>query len=71
MSKIPTPVKPVDPARNTSTVLGPMSEQSTVQMNLQNEKCFWNDTEFSQGDQIISDGKCYECSYGRWVEVDD
>ncbi len=71
MSKTPTHVKPVDPARNTSTVLGPMSEQSTVQMNLQKEKCYWNDTEFSQGEQIISDGKCYECSYGRWVEVDD
>ena len=67
----PTPVEQADPEKNTSTILGPMSEQSTVQMNLQNEKCYWNDKEFSQGDQISVDGECYECSYGRWVKIDD
>jgi len=71
MSKTPTPVKPTDPDKNTSTILGPMSDQATVQMDLQNEKCYWNSDAFSQGDQISVDGKYYECSYGRWVEVDD
>jgi len=65
------PVEAPDPAKNTSEILGPMSEEATVSMNLQNENCYWNDAEFSQGDQVTVDGKCYECSYTRWLEVDD
>ena len=64
-------VEPVDPAKKTSEILGPMSEEATVQIDKQNEKCFWNDAEFSQGDQVSHDGDCYECSYGRWLKVDD
>lgn len=71
MADNPTPVEPADPGKKTSKILGPMSEQETVQMELQNEKCYWNDAEFSQGDQVSLDGECYECSYGRWVMVDD
>jgi len=48
-----------------------MSEEATVRMDLENKQCYWNDAEFSQGDQVIADGKRYECSYTRWVEVDD
>lgn len=65
------PVEAPDPAKNTSVILGPMSEEATVRMDLQNEKCYWNDTEFSHGDQVSVGGKCYECSYTRWLEVDD
>ena len=65
------PVEAPDSAKKTSEILGPMSEEATVEMDLQNEKCYWNDVEFSQGDQVIADGKCYECSYTRWLEVDD
>ena len=64
-------VEAADPAKKTSEVLGPMSEQATVQMSKQDEKCYWNDDEFSHGDQVMADGECYECSYGRWVLVDD
>lgn len=67
----PINVEPVDPAKKTSEILGPMSEESTVRMDLQNEKCYWNDTEFAHGDQVTIEGKCYECSYTRWLEVDD
>jgi len=67
----PTPVEPVDPVKRTSDVLGLMSEEATVQISKQNEKCYWNDDEFSHGDQVDTDGDCYECSYGRWVKVDD
>ena len=67
----PVEVEAPDPSKNTSEILGPMSEEATVSMDLQNEKCYWNDVEFSQGDQIIAEGKCYECSYSRWLEVDD
>ena len=65
------PVEAPDSSKNTSEILGLMSEEATVRMDLQNEKCYWNDAEFSQGDQVIVDGKCYECSYTRWLEVDD
>jgi hypothetical protein len=64
-------VEPVDPDKKTSEILGPMSEEATVEMDLQNENCYWNDVEFSQGDQVTVEGKCYECSYTRWLEVDD
>ena len=67
----PTAVEPVDPDKKTSEILGPMSEEATVRMDLQSEKCYWNDAGFSHGDQVSVEGKCYECSYTRWLEVDD
>lgn len=67
----PTPVEPVDSTKKTSEILGPMSEEDTVQISKQSEKCYWNDNEFSHGDQINTGGECFECSYGRWVKVDD
>ena len=67
----PVEVEAPDPANKTSEILGPMSEKATVKMDLQNENCYWNDAEYSHGDQVTVDGKCYECSYTRWVEVDD
>lgn len=67
----PTAVEAVDPDKKTSEILGPMSEEATVRMDLQSEKCYWNDAEFAHGDQVSVDGKSYECSYTRWLEVDD
>lgn len=64
-----TPVDPADPGKKTSDILGPDSDEATVQMDQLEEKCYWNDAEFATGDQITTDGKCYECSFGRWVEV--
>ena len=66
-----TPVDPADPGKKTSDIVGPMSDEATVQMELQDEKCYWNDQAFSQGDQVESAGTCYECSFGRWVEIED
>ena len=66
-----TPVKPVDPGKRTSEILGPTSDEATVQMSKQTEKCVWNDVEYAQGQQVSVDGKCYECSFGHWVEIDD
>ena len=65
------PVETPAPSKKTSEILGPMSEEATVRMDLQSENCYWNDAEFSQGDQVTVDGKRYECSYSRWLEVDD
>ena len=67
----PVEVEAPDSSKKTSEILGPMSEEATVRMDLQNEQCYWNDAEFSHGDQVSVDGKRYECSYTRWVEVDD
>ena len=66
-----TPVEPIDPAKKNSEILGPTSDEATVQMDMQDDKCFWNDAEFSQGDEISSDGKSYTCSFGRWLERED
>ena len=71
MSNKVVEVEAPDPEKKTSDILGPMSEEATVRMDLQNDHCYWNDAEFSQGDQVSHDGKRYECSYTRWVEVDD
>ena len=65
-----TPVDPVDPGKKNSEILGPNSDEATVQMDQLEEKCYWNDAEFGTGDQVTADGKCYECSFGRWIEIE-
>ena len=64
------PVANPDPARKTSAISGPTSDEATVSMDLANAKCVWNDAEYATGDRVSNDGKTYECSYGRWVEVE-
>ena len=66
-----TPVDPIDPAKKTSRVTDEIGDEITVSMDLMNAKCIWNDQEFTQGDRIENDGKCYECTFGRWVMVGD
>jgi hypothetical protein len=66
-----TQVEAVDPAKKTSPITGPVHDEATVQMDQIEETCFWNDTEFTLGDRVSVDGKCYECNLGRWVEIDD
>ena len=68
---MPTTVDPVDDAKKNSEILGPDSDEATVQMDQLEDKCYWNDTEFATGDQVESKGKCYECSFGRWIPLDD
>jgi len=36
-------VEAPDSSKKTSEILGPMSEEATVKMDLQNEHCYWND----------------------------
>lgn len=67
----PKTVEPADPARKTSEILSATSDEATVQMDQLEQNCFWNDESFAQGDQISVDGKCYVCSFGRWVPSDD
>ena len=64
-------VDPADPAKKTSEIAGPSAEEATVSMELLNENCYWNDQEFKLGQRVTAEGKCYECSFGRWLEVDD
>lgn len=64
-----TPVEQVDPAKKTSEIIGPMSDEATVNMALQDEKCFWNDAEYSHGDQVELGDECFECSFGRWIKI--
>lgn len=65
-----TEVGPVDNSKKNSEVLGPTSDEATVQMDQLEEKCYWNDAEFTGGEQVSNDGKCYECSFGRWIEIE-
>ena len=68
---MPTTVDPVDDSKKNSEILGPNSDEATIQMDQLEEKCYWNDAEFATGDQVESEGKCYECSFGRWIPLDD
>ena len=65
----PTPVDAAEPPKKTSEIIGPVSNEATVQMNRSEEKCYWNDAEFSPGAKVSTGGKCYECCFGRWVET--
>ena len=63
-------VGPIDNSKKNSEVLGPTGDEATVQMDQLEEKCCWNDVEYSTGDQVANDGKCYECSFSRWIEIE-
>ena len=64
-------VEPADPSKKTSEILGPSSDEATVQMDQLDLSCYWNDEEFPQGSQVDTGGTCYECSFGRWIPLDD
>lgn len=57
-----------DPSKKNSQVLDCSIEEMTVQMDQQNNSCFWNGQEFSAGDKVSVNGECYECSFARWVK---
>jgi hypothetical protein len=63
-------VKAADPSKKTSEILGPTSDEATVQMSELDQKCFWNDVEYNQGQQVVAEGKKYECSFGKWIPLD-
>ena len=67
----PQPVKPAEPGKKTSEILTQTGDERTVKMDLQDAKCHWNDQEFAQGARVDAGGKCYECSFGRWLPVED
>ncbi|MEJ2761230.1 MAG: hypothetical protein P8126_06720 [Gammaproteobacteria bacterium] len=67
----PKVVEPADPSKKTSRVLNVTGNEATVQMDQLDKNCFWNDEAFAQGSRIEVEGTCYECSFGRWVLVDD
>lgn len=68
----PKAVEPADPAKKTSEITSAITDETTVQMDkVKQTSCFWNDETFAQGEQITVDGKCYECSFGRWVTINN
>jgi len=68
MSDTGVSVDAVDPSKKNSEIVDATADEATVSMELQNAKCYWNDVEYSQGSRVNSGGKCYECSFGHWVE---
>jgi len=64
-------VEAVDASKKTSVIVEAGADVTTVSMELQDAKCYWNDIEYSRGARVNSDGKVYECSFGRWVEQED
>ena len=65
-----TKVDPADPAKKTSEIVGPTSDEATVQMSQLDRKCWWNGAEYDQGARIDAGGDRYECSFGKWVPLD-
>ena len=66
----PTVVDPADPARRNSEILGPTSDEATVQMSEMDEKCYWNDVVYEQGASITTGNASYVCSFGKWIPSD-
>ena len=66
----PIRVDVADPSKKTSEILGPTSDEATVQMSELTQKCYWNDVEYEQGARVEAGNDCYECSFGRWIPLD-
>jgi len=66
----PIKVDAAEPSKKTSEILGPTSDEATVQMSELDQKCYWNDVEYAQGARISDKGKRYECSFGKWIPLD-
>jgi len=64
------PVDAADPSKKTSDILGPASDEATVQMAEMDRKCYWNNVEYEQGVKISTGGMRYTCSFGKWVPLD-
>lgn len=65
-----TSVAPHDPARKNSPLVGPTEGESTIVMDASANRCIWNDEEFLDGALVECEGKTYECTFGRWAQVD-
>lgn len=46
-----------DTTKETSEIMGPTNDETTVQMSKIDAKCYWNDETFDTGQQISSKGK--------------
>lgn len=66
----PVRVDVADPSKRTSEILGPSSDEATVQMSELTEKCYWNNEVYNQGVRVQAGQDCYECSFGRWIPID-
>ena len=65
-------VESADPTKTTSDIIaGSTADEATISMDMMNAKCLWNDTEYDQGTRVTVDGKCYECTFGRWVDIEE
>lgn len=65
----PIAVESKDPAKRNSPTTGPVDDESTVVLDQAANTCIWNDAEFREGQRVDSEGKVFECTFGRWVEV--
>lgn len=63
-------VEATNPARGNSVKTGPIGDEDTIQMEQADAVCLWNDQEFSAGSRVSDGEHCYECSFGRWIQVD-
>jgi hypothetical protein len=70
MSESGDNVEPIEPSKRSSDIAGPTGDEATVSMEMMNAKCYWNDAEYENGGRVNSEGKVYECTYGRWIHVE-
>ena len=66
----PIRVDSKNPSKRTSEILGPTSDEATVQMSELTQRCYWNDEVYEQGVRVQVGNDCYECSFGRWITLD-
>ena len=66
----PIPVDPMDSSKQNSEILSATADEATVSMEQMDAGCFWNGTEYKQGQRVDAAGSCYECSFGHWVPIE-
>ena len=54
--EIATEVEAIDNSKKKSEILGPTSDEATVQMDQLEDKCYWNDAEFSTSEKSEQPG---------------
>ena len=64
----PVKLPAMDSTKKNSAIMASTSEESTVMMDVAGAACFWNDEEYPEGTMVDSEGKTYECAFGRWVQ---
>lgn len=61
-------VASMDAVRKNSDIVESLSGEKTVILGEDKTRCYWNDTEFTEGNTVCDGGVPYRCHMGLWVK---